>query len=866
MISNPAMLGALVIVLALAAADLVGGGASGARRLLAVLGRIAVATLLVVALSDPVVERSPRSIDVVFVVDRSASVPDAALIAAVKEVEDHRAELGPTERAGLVLVDAVAELAVLPGEAFEWPDPLRSGPRTSATDLGMGLRTALGAMSPTSGGRVVMLTDGRDTADALQAALDDANERGVPVDVVTVHPNRADPAVLSASITPQARPGSTVDGMVTLEAGELDVGGVLLVELGGETIHEQPIELVAGEVVDVPFDHPLDPSTEPGVLDLVARFSATNVGRDANPTNNAARTAVVVGEQPVVWFIANDDREVAALASISSAEGMRTRTLTPGQADTANLDEADLVVLGNVPFVGEHETAPFSPELASRLRRWVSGGGGLITLGGDRTYDLGGWGVSELGPVLPVELDPHDAEVEPSVAMVIILDKSGSMNDWDYKHRQTKMSLADAGAAASMRLLRSFDSLGVMAVDDRVHWVVPINPVLDRESLARRIHSIRGGGGGLYVYTGLLAAHAALVEVEDPLKHVILFSDARDAEEKVKGILMGWGPGPNSYDVAEAMVRDGITISVIGIGDPRDEDADFLELLADTGKGRYYLTRDAAELRSLFVEETRQLVDSAVHETPFDVRMRREHPAFENVDFARAPKLDGYLEVDPRATSTVWLTGPERHPIHVGWRYGLGEVHSFAVDLGPRWAPRWLSWADFPALWTQLVRQSLRRQGGLATAIEVETQDGVASVRIQRRADDGLSHAGAVSATLIPDGAVPAVLDVDVVEPGLWTAQVAVDPGRAYQVLVRSGDEAFETEFVAPPSAELRHATPDRDALLHIATTTGGALDAELPTVAAAAGLPVRWSLWPWLLTLSLLLMPVDAWLRRPLR
>jgi hypothetical protein len=437
------------------------------------------------------------------------------------------------------------------------------------------------------------------------------------------------------------------------------------------------------------------------------------------------------------------------------------------------------------------------------------------------------------------------------------------------------MDLANAAAVSAMHLLRPFDHLGVMAVDDRVDWVVPMAPVTDRETIERGILGVPVGGGGIYVYTSLREAFRTMRHADTPLRHIILFTDAADSEEQVSGVIFGWGPGPNSYDLARAMASEGITLSVIGIGNNYDQDVTFLQTLAEAGGGRYYLTSRARELETLFVEETQRLVDSLLDEQNFRIHAELEHPAVEGIEFRRSPRLSGHIELEARATAEVVLTCPDDHPIMTTWQYGLGQVAVLAIDSGPRWSERWLDWDGYSIFWTQMSRWAMRRHEGDETALEVAFEDSEAYLRVARRSYEGLTEVeGGLRALLTqtgPDGGAigaPIPIALDVVEPGLWDAVLATDPGVRYTVSVVDADgEVFaEQSFVSPPSPEFRYESADEQGLGELAAFTGGGFDPgeDDRITGELATLRSYQPLWLYFLCSALFLLPIDAFLRRP--
>ncbi len=71
-------------------------------------------------------------------------------------------------------------------------------------------------------------------------------------------------------------------------------------------------------------------------------------------------------------------------------------------------------------------------------------GGGLVMLGGDQSFSLGGYYKTTLDEILPVRSDFEKDKEKPSLAMVIAFDKSGSMGgqklSWPRMRRRRRWS------------------------------------------------------------------------------------------------------------------------------------------------------------------------------------------------------------------------------------------------------------------------------------------------------------------------------------------------------------------------------------------------------------------------------------------
>ncbi len=851
-----------------------GWGTAGVpRRIGAGLLRAVMFAALVLALADPRIHERQDVAHVIMVVDRSASIPDDALEAAIARATELKDAAGPEVRVGLVLFDDDPEVAVFPGRAWDVPDPLRPE-AVEISDIDEALQLALGLIPADEAGEIVLFTDGRPTASGDRrdtTAVATAAAQGIKVHTVVLAPDRKDAAVTAVVLAERdARPGATVEGTVEVDGSDKPIKGTVQVKIGDKVVATNAVQLDAGETLEVPFSHQLDARTEPGTAQVTADFVPDDASADANLDNNRGLATLIVGNPPRVRIVTGEEHDAKSMARALRAERMDVEVVLVDEmtAEHEDLSDIDLVVLANAPALPVPGGASMTPSFVSSLSRWVDAGGGLVVLGGPMSYDMGGYNTSELARILPVRLDQVDPEVESAATIIIVLDKSGSMSAFAGLSK-TKMQLADEGAVASIRLLRSFDKVAVMSVTESVHWEVPLQPVHNPAAIERKVLSIRAEGGGIYVYTAIEAARAQMKKTDTPLRHVILFSDAADSEEKVKGVPFGTGGGHTTQALAREMRGDGITTSVIGIGTEDDPDTDFLREVAEAGGGRFYLTADAAKLRGLFVEETERLVDSSLHEVKFRPVPVRSHPIVDGIDYVSAPPLSGYQELDPRPTAEVILEGPDGHPILTTWRYGLGQVVAWASDGGPRWSQSWLTWPGYAQQWTQAARFALRSHVGDDTAVEVGFAGGQAQLKIARRDNKGLTiDDGAVRARIVDQGGNTQVA-LTSVEPGLWEGEAPVEQGRSYTVEVLGKDDEVLTthQFTPPPSDERRFRSADEPWLRNTAESTEATYDADFiePELADAVTTEVH-PLWPWALLFAIVLLPIDATLRRPAR
>ncbi|HEY4240849.1 MAG TPA: VWA domain-containing protein [Kofleriaceae bacterium] len=875
---HPLWLWLIAPAFALAVAELV-----RKRRVLPALGRLLLIAFLAGAAADPRWVQYHKDATVVFLIDRSASVTDEALAAEWDRADALRRSLGPDARAAVVQFDGSPDVALAPGDVWARPAQLRDAKSATrdATDIGAAMRLGLGLVPPGAGGHLVLLGDGRATTGDLASATRIAKERAVPVSVIPSGAVAGDPAIATVALdSDRVRTGATLTGHVDVDGGGVTGHGVVHVKVGGVEVAQQDVDLSAGRT-NVPFTYSLPQSVTPGVVSVDATLDVPAASGNADPANDKGTARLSVERPPHILILDGDEGGGENLATALRADQM-TVTVMPASGDgnpekPLDLTETDLVIMANAPV--RNDGGVVDDKTGERIVKWVNDGGGLVVLGGPSALD-GAYAANRIADALPIELEPSTPELDGAATVIIVLDESGSMGEM--VGGQSKLALACEGSAAVIRLLRSFDRIGVEAVEDRTHWTIPVRTVgEDKAALETKVRGIPIGGNGIFVYTGLKDAQEAMDKATTPLKHVILFSDTFDAAEQVKGIdygsFVGWpASSPNSFTIARQMRDKGITLSVIGVGNGADgswnaatyadddDDTDFLKQLAVEGGGRYYRTTDATQLRGLFVQDARKLLDNRARDEDIHLISAVPLAALNGVDLPNAPALHGFQEVKPRAAAQVAVTTTDGKPILVRWPYGLGESMVWASDGGPRWAKEWLTWPGYARMWTQLARSALRRHEGDAAAIEADFAGDQATVRVVRRTE--AANAAAPRARITQDGQTRE-LPLRTVAPGVYEAPVSVTTGHEPKVeLVGDGDHVLaQRTLLRPASTELRERGPDKAALEMLARVTGGTVE---PTTLGDAGkdVPSSTPLAAWLLLAAILMIPLDANIRRSLR
>ena len=358
----------------------------------------------------------------------------------------------------------------------------------------------------------------------------------------------------------------------------------------------------------------------------------------------------------------------------------------------AELQNYDLCILSNVPATA------LSLRQMEVARTYVQDlGGGLVMLGGDQSFGLGGYYKTSLEEILPVRSDFEKEKEKPSLALMLVIDKSGSMGG-------EKIEMAKEAARAAVELLGPSDKVGVLAFEGENFWVSEMHSSSDKGFVLDRIASLEAGGGTVMA-PAMEEAHETLRSTVAKLKHVIILTDGVSAPGDFEGI-------------AQAMTADRITCSTVAIGGEADQS--LLEEIARLGNGRSYVADDPGQVPQIFAKETVTASKSAINEQPFAPSVVRSTQVLSEIRLDEAPFLLGYVVTRPKPTAEVILATESGDPLLAWWRYGLGVTVAFTSDAKARWAAEWISWPQFGQFWAQVVRHALRKSEAKGTFVQID--------------------------------------------------------------------------------------------------------------------------------------------------
>jgi Mg-chelatase subunit ChlD len=794
--------------------------------------RLGVASLLILALAGLRLPAPAKGVTTVFVLDQSESIPADLREGAKTWIRDALARRGPDDRAGIVVFGSEARVELPLGEAKDhaaWGAP----PPGTATDVGAALELAADLLPPAGSGslrRIVLLSDGNETRGSARAALLRPQLRDVEVAVVALPQRLGDTAVAAFDAPPALRDGEPAELRLSV-VSPIDQQGRLRVWANGHLFAEQTVDLPAG-----PSELPVP------VGDLAQGFwafrAALEVDGDSRPENNESWAYTVVREPARVLLVEGVPGAAGEVRRVLTEARVQVDAVRPGElpADPGALEALagyDSLVLANVPA-----PALGRARLEALQRLVAERGKGLVVLGGDQTFGLGDYADTPLEETLPVTVQPPDRDQVASLALVLVVDRSGSMAATDTADRRTnRLDLAKEGAILAVETLKPGDQAGVIAFDTSAQWVARLQTLGgpdDVRAVANRISTIQLGGGTDFL-DGLTLAHRALQQSPARVKHVILLTDGEAPEGGIPQLLA-------------AMRRAGITVSTLGVSnDISGSGRAVLDRIARAGQGRAYFTNSPNDVPQIMTQEARLAGRSYKEERDFTPRLLTAAPPVRGLVPSAFPPLHGYVRTSPKRAAEIVLGSDTNEPVLAQWQYGLGRALVWTSDAGgggsdpsapaPQgaqgtqgaWARDWAAAGAFARLWPQAVRWAMPAPGSPELRVSVQGDGERATVRVESFTPEGAFRNLLQTAVDVsrPEGSGQRV-PLPQTAPGRYEGHFPLAGPGVYALQVTQTDDAGNvvaaetTGYALPYSPEYAITPANRILLERLAADTGG--------------------------------------------
>lgn len=821
-------------------------------KLLSLLLRLAFVLVLLVGLSRVAREIRSEKVFTVFLVDVSDSMTDEAIADAQKLLDEAWEAKGDGDQLRVLVFGARPELVPTPEDAETPPRLARLRPEmASGTNVQAAMQLAQGLYPPGHLRRMVLVSDGIETEGDMLAEANRLRELGIKLfTFANRRPGPREIAVRELHVPDRVKVGEPFELRADLYASQ--PGQARLRLLQGEMLNGldgiKTVELVPGpneivfrSVVRLPGEVTYELQVEPLTEDTFA-------------DNNRFEVTIDVPGRPSVLYVEGEPARAGPLARALESQGFEVDVRGPlaFPASLKELERFDFFVLSDVPA---RQVSASSQALIERYLREV--GGGFLYAGGPNGYGPGGWQNSIVERLLPVRAQAEKQKEMPTVALALVIDRSGSMSGMP-------MEMAKEAAKATVDTLAPDDRIGVIAFDSAPVRAVKMQPARNRSRIKGDISRIQAGGG-TEIFPALDAAYQDLAVTEARRKHVILLTDGR-------------APSGGIRDLVQAMAAEAITVTTVGLG-PEVDDG-LLTTIKDYGGGRYHKVPDASSLPRIFTREAEMVAKSATTLDYFPVQQTAPASFLRGIDVSAAPFLAGYTStgLKPPPAQQI-LTNPDHgEPVLARWRVGLGWSIAWTSDVKARWAADWARWAGWPKFWGQLVREHMRQRHGHELPMQVEivgseVRASVDAYTPDDRFDNGLTSTLIVLGPRTGEGRREVAMRQT--GPGRYEARFRLDQYGAFVLRAEHAKESEDGRLVpfAVSHGHVAHPYPreyasfeaDVAALDALAKATSGAPSPELDALFDPAGESVTSDeeLWPRFALAAIALLVLDIFVRR---
>ena len=736
--------------------------------------RSAALLALAFALARPVWWGADGALHSVLVLDRSASVQNSDLADLQASAARWASELPDNSRASLVLFGGEEELTGEWSARFTNVSTVRAG-------LTAGLAEASRRIPDGARGSITLATDGLSDVRDWGPVVQSLSSREIPVHTTRQGgmSNDLRPVRLEAlgewRVGEEARLAVTVLG----KASELTL---VLEGAGGEVARSEHLALDGRGRFELAFE-----PTEAGFLQLSLTASAPG---DARISSERIEGHFAVQDPLRVLYLGG--RHAGGVEHLAKLVGDGFSFTRGPRAESSGLSVAgyDLVMLDDTAA----DSLP--PGAQEELRDAVlAGTTGLFMAGGQASFGPGGYAEGALADVLPVESVQKEEKRDPSTALVIVIDTSGSMGG-------ERVQLAKEVSRLAIGRLLPHDKVGIVEFYGAKRWAAPLQPASNRIELQRALNRMDAGGGTV-ILPAIEESFYGLQNVQTRYKHVLVLTDG--------GVERG------AFEpLVRRMADKGITVSTVLIGGAAH--SEFLVNIANWGKGRFYSVPDRFSLPEILLKQPTTSKLPAYRPGVHAVEATGPVRLWGDVAREDLPPLAGYVETKARPEAEVLLrTTAGTHPVLASWRTGLGRATAMMTEPTGAGTASWSEWPGYGPLLARLLASTaadarrewsyeLQREGVHARLVATRLIDSAGPPRAREWTDVGVREFG-----------------FEVLADGLFEARWVADPQAA--VLVLAG----------PEGDAVRHALgPLRGLALDGNVDSAGALD--LARLAAATG------------------------------
>lgn len=559
---------------------------------------------------------------------------------------------------------------------------LMTVPEKTATNFEEAVSKALMMIPAEYSKRLVVLTDGKETrGDIRNMAQALTASRAEFLTLLFSQEEKPDAYIDSVVLPSYLYPGDKYSITVLVESN-FDTEAVLALYDGSRQTAANNVHLNKGRNR---FVFSAQVNAEAGRNSMETLRVQVQAQGDTCAENDSYNAYSIVEMPPSVLVISGQETDTSGFASVLNAAGCNYSMVSALNAPNeinAMLEYKAMILVDT--YIDELPDG-FLANLETYVKDY---GCGFVCCGGENSYALGGYRDTVLETVLPVEMQLRSFNEIPSMAMVMVIDRSGSMSSSVDGRRLSNLDMAVRAAEVAVDNLGDSDYVGILTFDDRYQWQTALRQADDKQTIKDQLWQIEEGGGTT-IKPALREAYNVLSNNPASVRHVVLLTD-------------GMGETKDYSDIISDYAGSGITLSTVAVGEGADQKT--LEQLADMCGGRYYYSDSSSDIPRIFAQEVFLGSDSYIQNGVFSLAVQGGHELTANLFADGWPALYGYVAATPKtASNPVIVSGEKGDPLLTVWQYGLGRSVAWNSDVTGEWSGAFAGQEDYVQLWKRIV-------------------------------------------------------------------------------------------------------------------------------------------------------------------
>lgn len=807
--------------------------------------RSLIIVILALALSDPRIMKSSDRVNLFFLMDVSESVPDDGKEAAMEYMQKATVKINEEDQAGLIIFGKEASLESSLKRDFN-PIGYKSQVNANHTNIREALQLALGKLPSEGQNRVVLFSDGNENMEDSVEMAYLARSLGVeiyPAPLTSWFDKNE--IFIEKMETPPAVPLQTPFEIRLMIMSTDEIEGEIVLLRNGGLLATQRVKLQPGKNL---FRF-ADTLMEQG---LYLYKAIINAHQDAVFQNNEGLSFTQGTKKSQVLYLSDREGAAGPLVQVLNQQGVSIV-----QKDPEDFPRSIYGLLGYSAIIVDNVSGQtFSYAAMENIEKYVKDiGGGLIMIGGDKSFGAGGYLKTPVEKALPVLMDVPTTLEFPGFALILVVDKSSSMAGSIAK--KNKLEGAKIAAFSAVEMLNPMDKVGILAFDSEFRWIVPITQAKDRRKIARELSTLKESGG-TDLYPALQEAFNLLKGLKASKKHVIVLSD-------------GLTNKADFASLVRLMREAHVTISTVAVG--RDSDVSLMKSIAEWGNGRSYYTDDVDKIPRIFVGETKIAAKKVIVERELQPHALMTGEMTAGIPTDELPSIRGQVITYPKPGAFV-LFKTQEGPLLAAWQYGLGRSVAFTSDLSTRWSKDWVLWDHYGKFVSQMVKWAQQKETPRTYRADISRKWGTGTFSVDVTDDQNhfINNLDLKIRVLFPSK-VDRTISLEQVEPGRYRGYFPTEEIGEYYISLFSAESKVLSlskiyGYGIPYTDEFYTRGVNDDLLTRLASLTKGRVlsiednPQDLFTVQSDTKVYGR-RLWPYLVLTFLLLLIFDVGLRK---